>query len=161
MRLTYEERMWFSGLTEPYRNHEMVLKMKEFIQHGSVSTYSHCMDVAKHCFWLNRRFHLHADEKALVIGSLLHDFYLYDWHDKDCPRHNLHGFFHPGVACENAIRIFEVGENEQGIIRSHMWPLTFFCIPKTREAWMVCLMDKYCSTVETLFKRNRDKVRKE
>ena len=55
-------------------------RMREYIQHGSVTTYQHCKNVALVRFWLNRRLHLHAAETSLAVCALLHDFYLYDWH---------------------------------------------------------------------------------
>ena len=31
----------------PYLEHESVLKMKAYVQHGDVSTYRHCLNVAE------------------------------------------------------------------------------------------------------------------
>ena len=36
-----------------------------------------------------------------------------------------------------------------------MWPLTFRHVPTCREAFIVCLADKYCAVVESMFRRNR------
>ena len=36
-----------------------------------------------------------------------------------------------------------------------MWPLTFRHIPPCREAVIVCLADKYCAIVESMFRRTR------
>lgn len=36
-----------------------------------------------------------------------------------------------------------------------MWPLTFRHIPTCREAVIVCLADKYCAIVESMFHRTR------
>ncbi len=127
-----------------------VLRMKKYIQHGRVSTYDHVVSVAKTSLMLNQKLHANADERALVTGALLHDYYLYDWHE---PHGHLHGFFHPQKALENAEEDFELTEKEMNIIRSHMWPLTLFHMPKTREAWLVCIADKMVSTHETVLER--------
>lgn len=130
-----------------YMTHEEVQSMKAYIQHGSTSTYEHCMNVVRLSYWLNRRLRLNADERALLTGALLHDFYLYDWHEKS-DWHRLHGFFHPARACRNAKDIFHIGKLEADIIESHMWPLTLRHIPKSKEAAIVCLADKCCSVME-------------
>ena len=149
MYLSQEEELVFRKLSEKYLSHEKVKEMRGFIQHGSMDTYTHCLQVARMSFYLNRHLKLRADEEALVAGALLHDFYLYDWHEKD-PSHRLHGFFHPAKACENAVRYFDVGPREQHIIRTHMWPLTLRSVPLSREAVLVCLADKWCSALETI-----------
>ena len=60
-----------------------VQQMKNFTQHGKVSTYEHCERVARLSFELNRKLHLHAKVPTLIKGAMLHDFYLYDWHHED------------------------------------------------------------------------------
>ena len=67
----------------------------------------------------------------------------------------MHGFSHPGCACVNAEKVFHITKKEQSIISSHMWPLTFRHVPSCREAIIVCLADKYCAVVESMFKRSR------
>lgn len=129
-----------------------VVRMKNYVQHGRVSTYEHCMNVARASYRLNRRLRLGADEKTLLRGALLHDFYLYDWHEKDAS-HRRHGFHHADAAARNAGTLLGASEQEREIIRSHMWPLTLSRVPKSREAWIVCLADKWCSLLETLFMR--------
>ena len=126
-----------------------VQRMRRCRQHGDVSTYDHCRDVAELSLRINRGLRLHSDEAALARGAMLHDFYLYDWHTPD-PSHRLHGFRHPEWAARNAVRCFAVGEKEQQIIRCHMWPLTLTKVPRCREAWIVCLADKFCALRETL-----------
>ena len=136
-----------------YINHPKVREMRSFTQHGSITTYDHCERVAEMSLKLNRRFRIGADEEKLAVGALLHDFYLYDWHDDDGGSHRLHGFTHPEQARQNAVEVFDIDEKEQEIIRTHMWPLTLSAIPKSREAAIVCLADKWCSLQETLFMR--------
>jgi hypothetical protein len=67
----------------------------------------------------------------------------------------MHGFSHPGSACVNARNYFQITQKEQNIIQSHMWPLTFRHMPTCREAVIVCLADKYCAVVESMFQRAR------
>ena len=131
---------------------EHVQEMKKYIQHGDVSTYEHCESVARLSLKINKALSLHADQRTLLTGAMLHDFYLYDWHTDS---EGLHGFYHPGIACKNAVEHFDIDSRVQNIIRSHMWPLTITCIPMSKEAWIVCMADKYISTKETLFNRKR------
>ncbi len=152
MRLSRQEQLHLDDLLSKLRDDQKVLEMKKYIQHGSISTYDHVESVTRVSYWMNRRFHLGANEKRLVIGAFLHDFYLYDWH-KDSE--GLHGFYHPGIACRNAVEQFEIDKNVQNIIKSHMWPLTITSLPLCREAWIVCMADKYISTKETLLCRRK------
>ena len=140
-----------SALAELKRNPD-VLRMKEYIQHGSVSTFDHCASVAEASRRINRILHLHADEYSLVRGAMLHDFYLYDWHERD-GTHRWHGFHHADRAADNARRLLSATDKEYDIIRSHMWPLTLRSVPRSREAWIVCWADKWCSLMETLLRR--------
>ena len=153
IRLTDEEQRMLDASLRELRKNKLVLRMKEYIQHGSVTTYDHCERVAKVSLWLNRRMHLGADEKALIRGAMLHDFYLYDWHDDDGGAHRLHGFTHPARAAKNAKKHFDISRKEEGIIRSHMWPLTLRAVPSSREAAIVCMADKICSLHETVARR--------
>ena len=160
MQLSEIEREQLYAIVEKYDHHPDVQRMREYIQHGSVTTYQHCKNVALVSFWLNRRLHLHADETSLAVGALLHDFYLYDWHTTGTFHglrrlFEMHGFSHPGYACVNAKRVFSITRKEQSIIASHMWPLTFRHVPTCREAVIVCLADKYCAVVESMFQRFR------
>lgn len=149
MRLSREEEQSVAEILIPYQENEQIQSLKKYIHHGNITTYEHCGHVTKVCCWMNRRLHLHADEQVLIVAAFLHDFYLYDWHEKDAS-HRLHGFFHPDVACRNAVETFQIGPEEQRVIRTHMWPLTLRRIPASREAWIVSLADKYCSVVEIL-----------
>ena len=121
------------------------------IQHSNVSVMKHSMKVAYASMWNTKKLRLKCNKEDLVRGALLHDYFLYDWHDDDHRGlKNLHGFYHPGVALKNAMAEYTLTDRQKNIISSHMWPLTFRHIPKCKEAWVVTAADKYVSTVESL-----------
>ena len=127
------------------------MQMKQFTQHGTTSVFNHCVAVAKFSLliaqFLEKTLRIKVDRRSLVRGALLHDYFLYDWHDP-VPAHKIHGFTHPGIAWRNASRDFDMNRIEENIIRRHMYPLT--PIPPTkREAIIVGLADKWCAICET------------
>ncbi|MGI6529719.1 MAG: putative ABC transporter permease [Clostridia bacterium] len=139
----------FEELVREYFEHEIVLQMDKYIQHGNTTTLEHCENVAWISYLINQKLNLNADEKALVEAAILHDLFLYDWHEEDSER-KLHGFHHAEIACNNAVKYFNISEKERHAIRSHMWPLNITRIPKNKEALIICIADKYCALVETI-----------
>jgi len=154
MRLTAKEARFFDRCAGLLLQDEQVRSMEGFVQHGQVSCLEHSLRVARMSFWLCRRLGMRAQLRSLVRGALLHDFFLYDWHYNLEGRKGLHGFTHPRTALENARRRFVLNEREEDIILKHMWPMTVIP-PRHCETVVVCLADKYCSLVETLFCRRR------
>ena len=118
------------------------------MQHGRVSVYRHSVAVALMCLKLARGLRLQVNERALVRGALLHDYFLYDWHVKD-PSHRWHGFTHPARALANAERDFALGPIERDMIACHMFPL-LPRPPRCRESLLLCLADKLCAARETV-----------
>ena len=123
-------------------------KEKDYMQHGSTSVYEHSVKVAYISLCLAKWLHLKVDPVSLMRGALLHDYFLYDWHEKD-RSHRLHGFRHASTALRNAEKDFQLNEVERNIIARHMFPLNPIP-PKYKEAWVVCLADKYCAFLETV-----------
>lgn len=142
----------FNALIAPFIEHEKFKEMAKYIQHGNVDTMTHCIGVAADCFVINRKYNLGMREDVLIPAALLHDFYLYDWHE-DEKWHKLHGFQHPSFASSNAMKHFKVSSEVSKCIRSHMWPLTLLNAPSSKEAWLICLVDKGVSFNETIFQR--------
>lgn len=121
---------------------------KQYIQHGMTTVYHHSVGVAGMSLYISRKLHLNVREKELVRGALLHDYFLYDWHDPD-PSHRMHGFHHAKTALKNADRDFILTDLEKDIIVKHMFPLNIRA-PKYRESMIVCLADKICAVQETI-----------
>lgn len=123
--------------------------LKEFRQHGDTSVWEHSRNVAYKCYVIAKIIEKNYDVKfnydELIVGAYLHDFFLYDWHEK-ADWHKWHGFKHPMIAANNADRMFGITDKERLIIESHMWPLNITKLPKSKEAILVCLVDK----IETL-----------
>ena len=52
---------------------------------------------------LDQKWKLNCDKGSLVRGALLHDYFLYDWHQPH-KEYGLHGFTHPSTALRNAVQ---------------------------------------------------------
>jgi len=157
--LNAETYIEFEKIVNELSANELVASMKNYKQHGCVTTYEHCISVAKTSVELGEKLHMKTDLTTLVTGAVLHDFYLYDWHEKDGGAHEWHGFIHARIAARNAKKYMNADAKIQHIIDSHMWPLNLTHFPGSKEAWLVCLADKYVSCRETIFER-KEKHRK-
>lgn len=131
--------------------------MQGYKHHLGSSTYEHSVKVAYLCY---RHYQKHPKKvplSELIRSALLHDYFLYDRHDRSRPDKVcglVHGFVHPKRALENALRSYpDLKEAERDAIARHMFPLTPIP-PKTRCGWLVCFYDKvaaigdYCSAKE-------------
>lgn len=128
--------------------HPVVLQMKQFNHHSQTSCYQHCVHVSYYCYRIAKI--LGWDAKALMKGGLLHDLFLYDWHDYT-PGENerLHGFEHPNKALFNAHKYFKLTRKEGDIIVKHMFPLTL-TLPSYKESYVIIMVDKFVSSCEVL-----------
>ena len=142
----HQERFFWTTAKELLASPKVQL-MNQFIQHGETTclTHSLCVAYLSYCFCI--RFDLAVDYQSLIRGALLHDFFLYDWHEKG-DRKGLHGFTHPHTALKNAKTYFTLTPKEEDIIKKHMWPLTL-SFPRYKESFIVSFADKYCSLQET------------
>ncbi len=124
----------------------IVQTMNNFTQHSIVTTLEHCLFVSYISFIICK--FLGLNYYAAARGGLLHDLFLYDWHNEQ-HRGKLHGFTHPKTALNNANIHFELSAMEQDIIKKHMWPLTIR-LPRYKESYIVSLADKFCCIFEVL-----------
>ena len=120
----------------------------ECIQHGNVTVFEHSVNVAEISIAFAEKLSITVNEESLIKGALLHDYFLYDWHDKEQSPW-LHGFKHPYIALKNAEEDYDLNDIEKNIILRHMFPLVPIP-PRYKEAWIVCFADKYCAFGETV-----------
>lgn len=134
--------------------------MHQYVQHGDTSTFEHCLMVAYCSYQMAKALPSDFNYKSIIRGAMLHDFYLYDWH---VPHHShrLHGFSHAKCALNNASKLLILNKTEADIIEHHMWPLTLRRYPRSKEAFLVCMVDKYCSLAETFHSQKYKKKLKQ
>lgn len=159
MRISEQERKELEDIYQQFLHNEKVMQMKNISMHRGSNCYEHCFKVAKKS--IKRADHSHfknIDYKSVLIGAILHDYYLYDWR-QERNKKKKHGKNHPHIASENSKRDFDISDDVKRIIESHMWPINRKEYPKTREAKIVSLCDKMVSVGEVLtsikFKKKR------
>ena len=141
-----DETRFFRTLTDLERNPQVRL-LKKHRQHKGNTTFRHCHSVAVESFHLAQRFGWNVDESALARGAMLHDYHLYTRQNEkiNALRHLVS---QPKRARGNAEKVFDLSRKEKNIIESHMWPLTLFKLPRSKEAVLVTLADKVCALRE-------------
>ena len=145
---TYTEEL------EELKKDPRVQLMKQYRQHKTSTTYDHVCHVAEMSHKIEKGLRLqNIDEKALLRGAVLHDYYQYAYRDQPIGPYR-HGTSHAGQALENAEAVFDLSDKEKNIIYSHMWPLNLTHLPRSREAWIVSVADKVCAVREAVFHRS-------
>lgn len=148
----------FEEIIKDLLEHDVVKEMKNYRQHYDCSCYDHCKQVAYYTYSFCKKHNL--DYVSATRAAMLHDLFLYDWRVKSekCPR--LHGFRHPRIALNNAMKYFDLNEKEKDIILKHMWPLTP-TLPKYKESYVITFTDKYSTLKESLeHYKNNSKIQK-
>ncbi|MCD6499442.1 MAG: cobalamin-dependent protein [Deltaproteobacteria bacterium] len=142
----------YESIVSDILQNDTFLRLKSFRHHTS-SIFEHVQVVSYIAYRVCKR--LGVDYRSAARGGLLHDFFLYDWHNHDLPelaKDKNHGWEHPKIALRNAARYFSLNAIERDIILRHMWPFTLVP-PQYVESYAVCLVDKYVTTKEYLFPR--------
>ena len=147
-KLPAKKEQKFRDILKETRENSRFDQNDQYIKHGTTTVKTHCINVAQTAYFMSHRLHIKVHERDLIRGALLHDYFLYDWHDK-CLKNSIHGFTHPGKALKEASKDFELTKIEKDMIRSHMFPLTVRP-PKYREGVLLCIADKLCALQETI-----------
>ena len=160
MKITEEKKQELENIYQSFLHDEKILKMREISMHRGSNCYFHSFKVAKLAIKRAVR-HKAVDLKVILIASILHDYYLYDWR-KDRAYRKHHTRNHPNVAIQNAVNDFDVSEKVKRIIKTHMWPANIKDFPNSKEARIVSLADKSVATIEFLtsssYKKKKEQV---
>ncbi len=142
------DRQEFTNIMNELMENEAVRELKDYTHHGNTNCFRHSMHVSYFNYKICKKFGL--DAKAGAKAGMLHDLFLYDWHDREVKLgESLHGFDHPYIALSNARKNFKLTRKEEDIIEKHMFPLTPR-FPKYKETVVIILTDKFCSVCEVM-----------
>lgn len=91
---------------------------------------------------------MHLDARAAARAGMLHDLFLYDWHQhaKETGDY-FHGLTHPRYAVHMAETYFKLTKKEKEIMLHHMWPITV-SPPKSKEGYITTFTDKISGLFE-------------
>ena len=150
INLIYKDDRYIS-IVKDILDNEKVQEMKNYRQHYSVNCFFHCLFVSYNTYLICKEHDF--DYVSAARAGMLHDFFLYDWHDdkKKINRKGLHAFTHGKCAYQNAIQIFNLNDKEKDIIEKHMWPVTL-SIPGYMETFIITYVDKIVTMNEKYIK---------
>lgn len=136
-----------------FSKNPVLINLYKTKQHRTSNTYSHVCLVTRLSIFYALKHHLDIDYHSLIRGAFLHDLFYYDWRE-DHSKIKHHLTHHPITAIENASMHFELNDTEKDIIRNHMWPITLFHFPHTKEGKIVMMQDKK-ATLKEIFNRKK------
>lgn len=137
----------FSSIFDNLCKKTRLLQTRAYSHHFGTSVLRHSVNVAYVSLFLADFFHVKVDTHQLATGALLHDYYLYDCHDKNelNKKHHLHR--HATIALMAAKEDYCLTKKEEDIIAKHMFPINL-ALPKSKESVIVCISDKVCALYE-------------
>jgi len=147
--ISKEEKQELENLYQTYLNDPKVKRMQDIRIHRGSNCYIHCFKVAKLAIKRAIKRKKKLDLKAILVGAILHDYYLYDWRTNKKLK-KKHAKNHPKIAAANARKDFNISPLVNDIILTHMWPYNFKMFPKTTEARIVMNADNHIATKEAL-----------
>ena len=140
MTLTEERKKELEDIYQSFLHNEKIERMKNIPMHRGSNCYIHSFRVAKLAIKRALR-HKDVNLTVVLLGSILHDYYLYDWREER-DKMKSHVRSHPHVAAENAVRDFDIPKSVKKVIETHMWPFNFKEFPNSTEARIISLADK-------------------
>lgn len=159
MEILEERRKELEEIYQSFLHDEKIAKMKEISMHRGSNCYIHSFKVAKLAVKRALR-HKRGDLYVILVGSILHDYYLYDWR-VERSKMKKHMSSHPYTAANNAMRDFHISDKVKKVIESHMWPVNISEFPKTKEARIISNADKAIYLREIVCSKRYKKKREE
>jgi uncharacterized protein len=138
---------FFSEVFNQLCKNTRLLETRAYTHHAGTSVLRHSVNVAYVSMFISKLLRLRIDYHQLLRGALLHDYYLYDCHDKNEANKKKHLRSHPKRAALAAQEDLLLTLKEIDIILKHMFPITL-ALPKSKESAVVCLSDKVCAVYE-------------
>lgn len=141
------DKMYMEVVGEILENRK-VKQLKNFSQHGDISRYDHSLNVSYIGYLIAKK--LNWDYISIARAGMLHDFFLYDWHNSNphiFPLRKSHALNHGKVALKNAEESFSLSKKEKEMIKKHMWPITI-TPPRYAMTYFIGMVDKYCAIME-------------
>ena len=127
---------------------EVVQQMKQYMHHGHTTCFQHCLNVSYYNYIFCKLLSL--DARAGARAGLIHDLFLYDWHDYVREKgQRMHGWTHAATALANAQKYFDITPMEADIIEKHMFPMNI-ALPKYKETVVIIMVDKICGAWEVI-----------
>lgn len=148
LRLQTSQFRLVNNIVFEMSNKSELLETKKYIQHRDTTVFEHSISVSLLSLRIAQFFNIQVDKPSLIRGALFHDYFMYDWHDKEFDRPKWHAFRHPNIAYKNACKIWNLNSIETDIIKNHMFPVTLK-FPKTKEGNIVSIADKICTLLES------------
>ena len=106
-----------------------------------------CVAALRMSYWLEDKHICYVNHREIVQAALCHDLGIVGRYEKFA-NNRVCCHQHPLDSAEIARHIYpEISEKTLYTIRCHMWPLCV-ALPKTREAVIITLADKYVATGE-------------
>ena len=152
--LSREEKEKLENIYYSFLNDSKIARMKDISMHRGSNCFIHSFLVAKLAIKRAIRKKKKLDLESILVASILHDYYLYDWRS-DKKLLKKHGSRHPYIASGNAKRDFNINDDVKNIILSHMWPINFKCFPKSKEAFIVNCADTFVALREAMSSKKR------
>lgn len=150
----------YMGIIEDLINRPMVQDLKLYPHHKHNNRFNHCLEVSYITYQLAKQ--LGWDEVSCARAGLLHDLFHYT---PKTAKHFVsdHYLDHPKIAVMNARQITDLSSKEEWMILTHMWqPFGRLSDrelrPKSKEGWLLSVVDKYCASKDVSYYRLRKYV---